>query len=91
MRILGVPVGEVTAVVPEGDTVRVDMTYDAEYDLPADAQAVIITPTLTADRFVQLTPTYESGPKLEDGATIEVQDTPVGGAAVRVAFPALRR
>lgn len=75
VRILGVPVGEVTAVVPEGDTVRVDMTYDAEYDLPADAKAVIVTPTLTADRFVQLTPTYTSGPKLEDGATIEVQDT----------------
>jgi phospholipid/cholesterol/gamma-HCH transport system substrate-binding protein len=51
------------------------MTYDAEYDLPADAQAVIVTPTLTADRFVQLTPTYTSGPKLQDGATIEVQDT----------------
>lgn len=75
VRILGVPVGEVTAVVPEGDTVRVDMTYEAEYDLPADAQAVIVTPTLTADRFVQLTPTYTSGPKLEDGATIEVDHT----------------
>lgn len=75
VRILGVPVGEVTAVVPEGDTVRVDMTYDAEHDLPADAQAVIVTPTLTAARFIQLTPTYTSGPKLEDGATIEVEDT----------------
>ncbi len=75
VRILGVPVGEITAVVPEGDTVRVDMTYDAEYDVPADAQAVIITPTLTADRFVQLTPAYTEGPKLEDGASIEVEDT----------------
>ncbi len=75
VRILGVPVGKVTAVVPEGSTVRVDMEYDAEYDVPADAQAVIITPTLTADRFIQLTPAYTSGAKLEDGADIEVQDT----------------
>jgi phospholipid/cholesterol/gamma-HCH transport system substrate-binding protein len=75
VRILGVPVGEVTAVVPEGETVRVEMTYDAEHDLPAEAQALIVTPTLTADRFVQLTPTYTSGPKLEDGATIEVENT----------------
>ena len=75
VRILGVPVGEVTAVVPEGDTVRVEMTYDAKYDVPADAKAVIVTPTLTADRFVQLTPAYTGGAKLEDEATIEVQDT----------------
>jgi phospholipid/cholesterol/gamma-HCH transport system substrate-binding protein len=75
VRILGVPVGRVTAVVPEGSTVRVDMEYDASYPVPADAQAVIITPTLTADRFVQLTPAYTGGAKLADGADIEVQDT----------------
>ena len=75
VRILGVPVGRVTAVVPEGDTVRVDMEYDAEYSIPKDAQAVIITPTLTADRFVQLTPAYTGGAKLADGADIDVADT----------------
>ena len=75
VRILGVPVGEVTAVVPEGETIRVDMEYDAQYDVPADASAVIVTPTLTADRFVQLTPVYTEGEKLEDGAVIEVEDT----------------
>lgn len=75
VRILGVPVGTVTAVVPEGSSVRVDMEYDAGYDVPADAKAVIVTPTLTADRFVQLTPAYTSGPKLADNADIAVQDT----------------
>ena len=75
VRILGVPVGKVTAVVPEGNTVRVEMEYDAEYPVPDDAQAVIITPTLTADRFVQLTPAYTEGAKLADGAEIEVEDT----------------
>lgn len=75
VRILGVPVGRVTAVVPEGRTVRVEMEYDAEYPVPEDAKAVIITPTLTADRFIQLTPAYTDGAKLADGAVIEVQDT----------------
>ena len=32
VRILGVPVGTVTAVVPEGATVRVEMEYDSAYD-----------------------------------------------------------
>jgi len=78
VRILGVRVGEVVSVVPEGNNVRVEMRYDAEYPVPADAQAVIITPTLTADRFVQLTPAYSgSGPVLEDGGEIAVQDTGV--------------
>jgi len=75
VRILGVPVGTVTAVVPEGPTVRVEMEYDDEYEVPEDAQAVIVTPTLTADRFVQLSPAYTSGKTLADGAEIAVKDT----------------
>jgi len=70
VRILGVTVGRVTGVTPEGDSVRVDMEYDGEYDLPADATAVIVTPTLVSDRFIQLTPVYEGGEKMADGADI---------------------
>lgn len=77
VRILGVNVGEVTAVVPAGNAVRVEMEYDASYDVPADAKAVIVTPTLVADRFVQLTPVYEGGPKLANGAEIDLPDTAV--------------
>jgi len=75
VRILGVRVGEVTSVVPSGNSVRVEMKYDAQYKVPAEAKAVIVTPTLTADRFVQLTPAYTSGAALKDGAEIPVQDT----------------
>lgn len=77
VRILGVRVGRVTAVIPDGATVRVEMEYDASYDVPADAKAVIITPTLVSDRFVQLTPVYESGPVLADGAKIMNEQTGV--------------
>ncbi len=77
VRILGVKVGEVTAVIPEGTSVRVEMEYDAKYDVPADAKAVIVTPTLVADRFVQLTPVYEGGATMADGAEIALPDTGV--------------
>jgi virulence factor Mce-like protein len=75
VRILGVPVGNVTAVVPEGNSVRVDMQYDSKYRVPATAKAVIVTPTLVADRFVQLTPAYTSGPQMPDAGDIPLQRT----------------
>ena len=78
VRILGVNVGRVTAVVPEGNSVRVEMEYDAQYTVPADAKAVIVTPTLVADRFVQLTPAYDGhGSVMADGADIPLPDTAV--------------
>ncbi len=75
VRILGVPVGKVESVEPEGQQVKVTMTYEAEYDVPADAKAVIISPAIVGDRFVQLTPVYTSGPKLEDHAVLELDHT----------------
>ncbi|GAB3860234.1 MCE family protein [Nocardioides maradonensis] len=77
VRILGVTVGKVTAVTPEGNSVRVDMEYDAKYRVPADAKAAIVTPTLVADRFVQLTPVYTRGAVMASGADIPMPDTAV--------------
>ncbi|MFS3130437.1 MCE family protein [Nocardioides sp. Bht2] len=77
VRILGVKIGRVTSVTPDGESVRVAMEYDADYKIPADAKAVIVTPTLVADRFIQLTPVYESGPTLADGAKIALPNTGV--------------
>lgn len=77
VRILGVTVGKVTAVIPAGNAVRVEMEYDADYKVPADAKAVIITPTLVADRFVQLTPVYTGGDVMADDAEIALPDTGV--------------
>ncbi len=77
VRVLGVPVGRVDKITPSGTDVAVEMSYDAEVDLPEDAEAVIIAPSIVGDRYVQLTPVYESGPKLADGAVLETQDTGV--------------
>ena len=78
VKVLGVSIGRVTAVVPEGNSILVEMEYDDQYQLPADAKAVIVTPTLVADRFVQITPAYDgSGAVLADDADIALPDTAV--------------
>lgn len=77
VRIMGLRVGTVESIVPSGTEVRVTMTYDDRYELPADARAVIMSPSIIADRFVQLTPAYVDGPRLADGAVIGRQDTGV--------------
>lgn len=78
VRVLGVNIGKVTAVVPEGNSVLVEMEYDDQYKLPDGAKAVIITPTLVADRFVQITPAYDgSGAVMADGEDIPLPETAV--------------
>jgi len=73
--ILGVPVGQVTKVQPAGDHVDITMTYADKYDVPANAVAVIVANALVAERYIQLTPVYRSGPRLADGATIPLSRT----------------
>lgn len=70
VKILGVPVGAVESVDPEGSDVKVKLWYDAETEVPDDAKAVIVSPSVVGDRFVQLTPAYSGGPELQDGATL---------------------
>jgi virulence factor Mce-like protein len=75
VRVLGVRIGQVVAVVPEGATVRLELRYDARYDIPADAQAIIVPPSLVSDRYVQLTPAYAGGARLPDRADLPVTRT----------------
>jgi phospholipid/cholesterol/gamma-HCH transport system substrate-binding protein len=77
VRILGVPVGTVDSVQPEGTEVKVTMTIDQGIGVPADAQAAVIVPSVVADRYIQLLPAYSGGPQLADGAVIPVSRTAV--------------
>ena len=61
VRVLGVPVGRVESIEPVGTQVKVVMTYDPEVDIPTTAQAVIVSPAIVGDRYVQLTPAYTDG------------------------------
>jgi phospholipid/cholesterol/gamma-HCH transport system substrate-binding protein len=70
VRVLGVQVGRVQRVQPQGDVVRVDMSVDDKVAVPASAKAVMVAPSLVSDRYVQLTPAYTGGPRMADGAVI---------------------
>jgi virulence factor Mce-like protein len=45
--------------------------------VPANAQAVIIVPSLVADRYIQFTPVYRGGAALKDGSTLSLSSTAV--------------
>jgi phospholipid/cholesterol/gamma-HCH transport system substrate-binding protein len=68
--VLGVPVGTVTSIEPEGTHVRVTMSIDRDQPVPADAGAVVVARSVATDRYVELTPVYHDGPRLADGAVI---------------------
>ncbi|SOD94148.1 MCE family protein [Blastococcus haudaquaticus] len=75
VSILGIDVGDITDITALGDRVRVDMVIDDDYDIPADAQAVVLAPSLVSDRYVQFSPPYDGGPAMEDGAEIPMDRT----------------
>ncbi|MEX0426188.1 MCE family protein [Nocardioides sp. DS6] len=76
VEILGVSIGHVTKVEPEGAKVRVTMELDHGQAAAADTAAVVVAPTLVSDRYVQLTKPYTSGRKLADGAVITATAVP---------------
>ncbi|AXB43946.1 MCE family protein [Amycolatopsis albispora] len=75
VRVLGVPVGEITEVTPQGAVVRVEMRVDGGVQIPEGAGAVVVAPSLVSDRYVQLTPAYDEGPELASGAVIGTDRT----------------
>ena len=77
VRILGVPVGEVTELKAKGDHVEVSLTYATDVRLPTDVKAVIISPAIVGDRFVQLAPAYSGGAVLPDNARLGIDRSEV--------------
>lgn len=77
VRVLGVRVGAVDEIVPEGTSVRVRFSYDADRKIPATAKVALVAPTLVSGRYLQLSPVYRGGPVLADGARIPQSRTAV--------------
>ncbi|MBU2694651.1 MCE family protein [Pimelobacter sp. 30-1] len=77
VQVLGVPVGKVTAVEPDGDKVKVTMKIDEGQKVAPGTGAVVVAPTLVSDRYVQLTEPWVSGPSIKDGTTIAQTAVPV--------------
>lgn len=78
VKILGVPVGRVETITPRGETVRVKLSYRGDIKLPSDVKAVIVSPSIVGDRFVQLTPAFQPGDSvLADNASLGEDRTAV--------------
>jgi phospholipid/cholesterol/gamma-HCH transport system substrate-binding protein len=77
VQIMGVDVGAIDAIEPAGDKMRVTFHYANKYDVPANATASVLNPSLVASRTIQLSPPYTDGPVMKDGAEIPIERTQV--------------
>ncbi|MFE9646371.1 MCE family protein [Streptomyces sp. NPDC006365] len=77
VRVLGVRIGEVKKITPEGERVRVELEYEEGRKVPAGAKAAIINSSVVSDRYLQLLPVYRKGPVLRDGDVIPEARTAV--------------
>jgi phospholipid/cholesterol/gamma-HCH transport system substrate-binding protein len=77
VRILGVPVGKIDKIEPEPQRARISFWVNAKYKVPADAKAVILSPSLVTARVIQLTPVYTAGPTIADNTVIAQDRTAV--------------
>ncbi|MCW2749239.1 MAG: hypothetical protein JWR83_349 [Aeromicrobium sp.] len=73
--VLGVRVGSVTKVTPIGDHVNVTLHVDPGVKIPANAGAVVVSRSVATDRYVELTPVYDSGPVLRTGTVLPMAKT----------------
>jgi phospholipid/cholesterol/gamma-HCH transport system substrate-binding protein len=73
VRVLGVEVGRITEVSPEGDRVRVAMDVREDVKVPRNASAIIVPISLISDRYVQLAPVWRGGQALRDGDEIPLE------------------
>ena len=77
VRIRGVSVGTVSKIEPEPLRSKITFWIDRKYRVPAEANAVILSPQLVTGRAIQLTPPYSGGPSMASGAVIGQDRTAV--------------
>jgi len=75
VRVLGVKVGTVASVEPLGNVVKVVLDVDSGVPMPAGAKAVQVSPSVVADRYVQILPLYTGGDRMPDGGEIPRERT----------------
>jgi phospholipid/cholesterol/gamma-HCH transport system substrate-binding protein len=84
--ILGVKVGQIDRIEPQSRRAKVTFSLGKKYEVPADVNAVIVSPKLITSRAIQLTPAYTGGPTLASGSVI-----PQSRTAVPVEFDDFRK
>ncbi len=77
VAVLGMPVGRVTEIKPEGARVKVRFTVDKSVPIPKDVTAAIVNTSIVTTRHVELSPVYDQGERLRNGDTIKETKAPV--------------
>lgn len=77
IEILGVTVGKIETIEPQPDRVKVSFWFEDKYKVPAEAKAVILSPSLVTVRAIQLTPAYDGGPVMASNTVIPRERTAV--------------
>lgn len=75
VEVLGVKVGTIDSVTPMGTEVRVVLDVDRSVKIPANAEAVVVAPSVVSDRYVQLAPVYTNGATMADNTVIPMSRT----------------
>jgi phospholipid/cholesterol/gamma-HCH transport system substrate-binding protein len=75
--MLGVRIGQVDTIEPQPEHAKVTFWFDRKYTVPAEANAVILSPQLITSRAIALTPAYTGGAAMTDGAVIPQNRTAV--------------
>ena len=87
VKVVGVNVGKVTKIEPRNSDVRVEMRINDGVPIPTDVRAVIVAQSLVSGRFIQLTPSYSSGPKITSDNT----DIPMERTAIPMEWDDVKR
>ncbi|MCV7193107.1 MCE family protein [Mycolicibacterium brumae] len=72
---MGYPVGEVRRIEPGATDVKVVFTLEETRPVPAEVRAVTRSPSILADRSLELVGNYTEGPKLQPGQCIPLNRT----------------
>lgn len=72
---MGYPVGEVRRIEPRDSAVKVVFSLDGGRAIPASVRAVTRSPSILADRALELVGNYSGGPKLVPGECIPLAQT----------------
>jgi phospholipid/cholesterol/gamma-HCH transport system substrate-binding protein len=69
---MGYPIGKVTSIQAGASHVRVDFSLTEQRQLPGDVKAIIRSPSILADRSLELVGNYAGGPRLEPAGCISL-------------------
>jgi phospholipid/cholesterol/gamma-HCH transport system substrate-binding protein len=72
---MGYPIGEIRAVEPHSTDVKVTFSLDGGRAVPDGVRAVTRSPSILADRALELVGNYSSGPKLKPGNCIPLKQS----------------